>query len=107
MQRCDEDLLRKLGNLKGHRFIDDYELGFRSRTEAEDAFHILDACLSEFELALNPKKTMVLELPLPLEYTWAIELKRFDLSQGTASGQAGQLTNHFSKAFELHSLNPG
>ena len=82
------------------------ELGFRNRTEAEDAFHILDACLADFELALNPRKTTVLELPLPLESTWVIELKRFDLSQGTESGQAGQLTNYFSKAFELHSRNP-
>jgi hypothetical protein len=106
MQRCDEEVLRKLGDVKGHRFIDDYELGFRNRTDAEDAFHILDACLADFELALNPKKTTVMELPLPLESTWVIELKRFDLSRSTESGQAGQLANYFSKAFELHSCNP-
>ena len=63
MQRCDETLLLNLPNLKGHRFIDDYELSFQTRTEAEEAFHLLDACLADFELALNPKKTRVLELP--------------------------------------------
>jgi hypothetical protein len=106
MQRCDEELLAKLPGLKGHRFIDDYELSFQTRTEAEDAFHILDTCLSEFELALNAKKTKVLELPLPLESPWATELKQFAVCQTTQAGQAAYLTNYFSRAYALHSSNP-
>jgi hypothetical protein len=51
MQRCDEALLRGIPNLRGHRFIDDYELSFQTRTEAEEAFHVLDGCLADFELA--------------------------------------------------------
>lgn len=105
MQRCDEQVLAKLRDVKGHRFIDDYELGFRTRTEAEDAFHVLDACLSEFELALNAKKTMVRELPLPLESNWVNELRRFNLSRTRDTAQAAHLTNYFSRAFELHALN--
>jgi reverse transcriptase-like protein len=107
MQRCDEELIAKLHGLRGHRFIDDYELGFNTRTEAEDAFHILDMCLSQFELALNPRKTQVLELPLPLEATWVKELKQFTFSRTSQSGQAADLTNYFSKAYSLHSSNPG
>jgi hypothetical protein len=106
MQRCDEELLAKLPGLKGHRFIDDYELSFQTRTEAEDAFHILDTCLSEFELALNAKKTKVLELPLPLESPWATELKQFAVTRTTQAGQAADLTNYFSRAYALHSSNP-
>ena len=106
MQRCDEKLLTTLSGLKGHRFIDDYELSFQTRTEAEDAFHILDACLADFELALNPKKTKVLELPLPLEAEWASELKEFQFSRNTKSGQAADLNNYFSKAYSLHRSNP-
>lgn len=107
MQRCDEELLARLPSLKGHRFIDDYELSFETRTEAEDAFYILDTCLSQFELALNPKKTQVLELPLPLEATWATELKQFTFYRKSQSGQAADLTNYFSKAYLLHSSNDG
>ena len=107
MQRCDEELLRKIPTVKGHRFIDDYELSFQTRTEAEDAFHILDACLASFELALNPKKTQVMELPLPLEAPWATELKQLQFSRNSQQGQAADLNNYFSKAFALHSANPG
>jgi hypothetical protein len=106
MQRCDETLLSALPGLKGHRFIDDYELSFQTRTEAEDAFHILDASLADFELALNPKKTQVLELPLPLEVPWATEIRDFRFSRGSQPGQAADLNNYFSKVFALHSSNP-
>lgn len=94
-------------NLRGHRFIDDYELSFQTRTEAEDAFHVLDACLASFELALNPKKTQVLELPLPLEAAWATDLKQYKFARSSRQGQAADLNNYFSKAFSLHSINPG
>jgi hypothetical protein len=107
MQRCDDELLAKLPSLKGHRFIDDYELSFQTRTEAENAFHILDSCLSKFELALNPKKTHVLELPLQLELAWATELKQFSFSRVSQAGQAADLTNYFSRAYSLHSSNLG
>jgi hypothetical protein len=108
MQRCDDELIAKLPGLKGHRFIDDYELSFQTRTEAEDAFHILDTCLAKFELALNPKKTLVLELPLELEAGWATELRRFSFLPSTPqAGQAANLTNYFSRAYALHSINPG
>jgi len=101
MQRCDEALISKLPGIRGHRFIDDYELSFSTRTEAEDAFHILNSCLADYELALNPKKTSVTELPLPLEAPWAQELKRFHF-RTTRSGQASDLEDFFSRAFELH-----
>lgn len=105
MQRCDQALLARIPNLKGHRFIDDYELSFQTRTQAEDAFHLLQACLSEYELTLNEKKTAVLELPLPLESPWATELKLFDLRK-TPRSQATDLSSYFSKAYQLHLANP-
>jgi Reverse transcriptase (RNA-dependent DNA polymerase) len=104
MQRCDAELLAKLPDLKGHRFIDDYELGFQTRTQAEDAYHILEACLNEYELTLNNKKTVVLDLPLPLEAPWATELKMLGF-RSSISGQAGDLTNFFSRAYALHSAH--
>jgi hypothetical protein len=55
MQRCDEELANACPSIRGHRFIDDYELGFRNRTDAEDAFHRLETILADYELALNPR----------------------------------------------------
>lgn len=101
MQRCDEKLVSKMKGIRGHRFIDDFELSFLTRTEAEDAFYILEACLSDFELALNPKKTEVLELPLPFEASWATELKRMQIRSGERV-QAADLQSLFNRAVELH-----
>lgn len=105
MHRCDEALLKRIPGIKGHRFIDDYELSFATRTEAEDAFHILETILADFELALNPKKTEVSELPLPLEASWTIELKRFTF-RNSKRGQAADLEAFFNHAFYLHHKNP-
>lgn len=106
MHECDRALLSKLANVKGHRFIDDYELSFGTRTEAEQAFHILEGCLSDYELALNPKKTKVSELPLPLEADWSLELKRFQF-RTSKRGQAADLEDFFSFAFNLYNKHPG
>jgi hypothetical protein len=103
MQRCDDALRTKLPNIKGYRFIDDYELSFRTRTEAEDAYHVLETCLSEYELALYAKKTEIFELPLPLEKPWATELRQLELALRTSQpGQAADLSNYFGTAFSLH-----
>jgi reverse transcriptase-like protein len=104
MQRSDEELLARLPSLKGHRFVDDYELSFQTRTEAEDAFHILETCLSEYELVLNHMKTQVLELPLPLEAPWVTELRLFSF-RSTGSGQAADLSNYFSRVYSIHASN--
>ncbi len=74
MQACDRSLLAELPTLQGYRYIDDYELAFSTRTEAEDAFHVLERHLREFELALNPLKTSVLELPMPTQAGWITPL---------------------------------
>lgn len=105
MHRCDEELVKKLPQVKGHRFIDDYELSFETRTEAEDAFHVLEMCLAEYELALNPKKTQVMDLPLPLEATWATVLKQFTFRNSKAA-QAADLSSFFSTAYSLHTEYP-
>lgn len=105
MQRCDKALIDKLRSLKGHRFIDDYELSFHTRQEAEDAFHILEACLSDDELALNPKKTQIQELQQPLEAPWATELKLLSFRPSKA-GQAADLNNFFNRAYALQTEHP-
>lgn len=107
MQRCDEILEKKMGsNIRGFRFVDDYELSCSTKSQAEEAFSIIEDCLSSFELALNPKKTQILELPLPFEPSWVIELRSLSF-RDSIKGQAADLTTYFSRVFALHSENLG
>ena len=105
MQTCDRELVRRIPNIQGHRFIDDYEIGFRQRTEAEDAFHILERTLAEYELALNPKKTRIENLPYDLEEPWAAPLRTFRIRVDTR-GQQGDLVHYFDLAFDLQRSHP-
>lgn len=105
MHQCDKALIDKIPDIKGYRFIDDYELSFRTRTEAEDAFHLLETCLSDYELALNPRKTEVLALPLPFESEWHRKLKGFQFREAWRD-QSADLETFFSTAFELYRKHP-
>ena len=106
MQACDRDLLERIPGLRGHRFIDDYELGFRTRTAAENAYHILESILSEYELALNSRKTEVVELPAPLEASWSYQLSHHPIHI-SAMPRRKDLLGYFSLAFELARLHVG
>lgn len=105
MQRCDSHLVSQLAGVQGFRFIDDFELSFMNQAEAERAHHELEACLSDYELALNPKKTSIRELPLPLEAPWATQLKRAK-PRKEKRAQAADLALLFDTAFALHRENP-
>jgi hypothetical protein len=52
----DKSLASKL-SLRGHRYLDDYELAFTTRAAAEEAQALLEDALAEYELAINPTKT--------------------------------------------------
>lgn len=101
----DEIVQRVLPSYRGVRYIDDYELCFNSLSDAELALNEIDKALSKFELSLNPKKTMIKELPDFLEDPWVIELNRFDI-RPTPRAQQFDLINYFSRAFELVKLYP-
>lgn len=105
MHSVDKNLSTELPSIKGHRFIDDYELSFTSRDEAERAYHILNANLSEFELALNTKKTHILSLPVRLEEHWVSELRRFQI-RDNGSSQSIDLESYFSLSFDLYNQYP-
>lgn len=106
MHRCDAEIIAQIPNIKGHRFIDDYELSFHTRTEAEQTFHVLERILRSYELALNPKKTHIIELPIPFETLWTIELRNQPI-RTSRKGQASDIESLINKAFYLHKSYPG
>ena len=101
----DLELEKQLGALRGFRSVDDYELTFRHRSDAETALGVLQSVLSNYELQLNEGKTRILELPLPLEETWPLQLKNLQFSS-VHSFQIRDLISYFSLAFELASKHP-
>jgi len=98
MQRCDREVASKLPGLRGHRYIDDYELGFRYRTRAEDSYHHLEQILGKYELALNPLKTSIHALPQDSESPWVSEITSFLIRTG-ATTQRADLRRYFDLAF--------
>jgi Reverse transcriptase (RNA-dependent DNA polymerase) len=80
----DRALAKKV-RMRGHRYIDDYELAFRSRSEAEEAQALLEEELAHYELAINPTKTEVLELPQPFLEGWTHELATFPIRSANSS----------------------
>ena len=97
---ADRVVAQRLRGTRGVRYIDDYELCFPTLSAAEAGVIELQNTLSEYELALNPAKTRILELPQPLDPTWTAEIRKYPIRSRRVA-QATDLVDFFSKAFEL------
>ena len=99
-----DSALVNAGLATGFRFLDDYEFGFATYSEAEQALADLQGELGVYELYLNPRKTFLFELPGAIERPWASELRRIGIRQD--SGQVFDLIGYFSRAYELSQNYP-
>jgi hypothetical protein len=93
--------------LRGHRYIDDYELTFTSRGEAEHVLVELEDALAEFELSINPLKTDILELPQPFQEGWAHDLLTFRIRTDSATTTITDLIALFSRAASVARTRSG
>ena len=105
LQHCDTKLAARFPGVTGYRFIDDYELGFRERSDAETAYNVLEGILGEYQLSLNPRKTEVLSLPLRVEKEWVRRLRAFSIRESSDTASDG-LMDYFDEAFELRDRFP-
>jgi Reverse transcriptase (RNA-dependent DNA polymerase) len=101
----DEKIKTKAPNARGFRYVDDYEFSFSSIGDAESFLGILQTLLGEYELALNPKKTQIIELPYPANSPWASELRVFQIST-TGRRQASDLIRYFDMSLDLFKKMP-
>lgn len=99
LSAVDQELAAQHPSLKGIRFIDDYEFALRDRGEAERVVSDLQAILSRYELALNPSKTRIIDLPDTLEEPWASQLRVFVFRDAGVKGQRNDLTAYFDRVF--------
>jgi hypothetical protein len=97
--RIDQRLMEQ--GLIGLRFIDDYEVGCETRHDAEAALERIERTLAEYELAINPKKTRIEELPCELKPHWIRELSEFRF-RNEARVSRSDAIKFFDTAFRLH-----
>jgi hypothetical protein len=90
---------------RGFRYVDDYELGFATRAEAEDTLFALQAALGEYELEINAEKTRIAEGPLELEAEWVRRLRERSIRKRQDT-QEQDLVSYFSLAFEFYARFP-
>jgi hypothetical protein len=103
----DNALCDRLPNLRGFRYLDDYDLVFRTRAEAENALVTLETVLAEYELMVNASKTKILELPEPFSDEWPHELRAFEVRTQTARVTVNDLITLFSTASVIAKRRPG
>ena len=62
--------------------------------------------LNEFELALNPTKTAIVELPDNFDAEWASRIRIFVFRDAGLTGQRNDLTAYFDMVFEFFKRFP-
>lgn len=102
LAQVDEELLTgpRARWLHGFRYYDDYELHTWSRQQADQALADLQRILAEWQLAVNPYKMRIVELPHPIEEEWLSTLKRIELRSHSSQERSG-LNALFDDAFRL------
>jgi hypothetical protein len=101
----DNILVGLLPNQRMFRYVDDFEIGCKSHSEAEEILALIQETLNEFELQINLLKTKILELPVPLNSPWVTQLRHFPF-RDTLGGERSDLVTYFDAAFRLASENP-
>ncbi len=102
----DVELHRTLRNLRGIRYIDDYEFSVDSESEADRIVSTLQTILGTYELDLNLNKTEVVKLPTELERWWVSELRTYVFRNAGATGQKNDLVDYFNRSFRFSKEMP-
>ena len=91
--------------IPGFRYIDDYEFTFRTVSAAEEALVRLEESVAEYELALNPLKTVIKPLPQTLDREWVITIRDYELGNFDEIDETN-LFRYFNYVFALASQWP-
>lgn len=103
----DVQLAAKHPDLHGFRYLDDYEFACSSKTEAEVLRVALESALADFELAMNPTKTSIQPLPIPVGESWPDEIHDFEIRDDVPQHTTNDLLALFSMATGLAQDHPG
>ncbi|HHK5547653.1 TPA: RNA-directed DNA polymerase [Bacillus thuringiensis] len=95
----DVELQNSIPNIRGTRYIDDYEMYFDNESEAREAYSKLERIVKGFQLDLNPTKFALLSIPDSIEPEWVSEMKLYRLRDTNPIEQYYDLISYFNKAF--------
>ncbi|OLO26235.1 hypothetical protein BTA37_28455 [Priestia megaterium] len=95
----DLELQNAIPNIKGTRYIDDFELYFNTESEAKSAFSQMDKIVKGFQLDWNPNKYHLIPIPDKLEPIWVSEMKCYKVRNSGPLEQYYDLISYFNKAF--------
>jgi hypothetical protein len=101
---AEQTVFKKVGDIRGFRYVDDYEFGLESSAQVDDVLSALQNALTVYELSLNPKKTRDMPLPASLESEWVADLRQFTFHAGKR--QASDLITYWDKVGKHSSRNP-
>jgi hypothetical protein len=96
---ANDAVLSTKGIKNAFRVVDDYEFGCDSISEAESIRGTLQEILSEYELVLNPNKTAIFELPIPIETPCISQLRTYKFSNSNPTSQRHEIIHFFDQAF--------
>jgi hypothetical protein len=96
--------LEAAGITQGLRYVDDFNLYFRSRAGCEHAIAALHAACGQYELDVNDSKTLIEEVPDVSEPPWKNMLRAAPLNG--ANVPAPDLLSYFNAAFQLSLAHP-
>lgn len=94
-------------SLRCIRFMDDLMFAARSLSEAEDFLHAWETVLGRYHLALNPRKTQIIDGPPAPELPWHVALKQFRIRQNSELATTNDIYSFASAAFTLTREYPG
>lgn len=101
----DDELVRQIPAIQGFRYVDDYYLFFQHVQAAEHALGRLQYLTSQYQLELNPFKTVIHVLPFPIDPEWILPLRTFRFSN-KADIQRKDLTTFFARAWDFAARHP-
>jgi hypothetical protein len=96
------DALKKEGiDYTGYRFIDDYQLYFKSGADAEKALKILQKILNDYSLDLSDEKTTINSAPYKIDNDWSYLLNSCPLRHNEKNIQAHDLITYVNLIIDM------
>lgn len=105
LSAIDAELEQKIPSLRGTRYVDDFELGFKTYLEAENCLRELNLILGNYELEINQLKTEIIKLPTSLETKWVQSIRKFNLDVDGYQIQKRSLLAYFDEVLTLLEAN--
>lgn len=100
LTRIDHRLSQEIP-LRGFRSVDDYELCFTTKYDAQHALSKVQRELSRYGMNINHQKTDIRKLPVPAEESWVHTLRRYYIDHTHQLSEMNDLYDFFGHAFRL------